>query len=69
MSYFDKKKIAFIYEGIQAEEDLLNNMKHVYLSRFYEVETLHLPADGNIYMLWKRLIDDEFETNVIDLLK
>lgn len=69
MSYFDKKKIAFIYEGIQAEEDLLNNMKHVYLSRFYEVETFHLPADGNIYMLWKRLIDDEFETNVIDLLK
>ena len=49
----NKKRIAFIYEGVQAEENLLANMKRVYLSEFYEVETFQLPADGNIYMLWK----------------
>ena len=65
----NKKRIAFIYEGVQAEENLLANMKRVYLSEFYEVETFQLPADGNIYMLWKQLVDDEFETNVIDILK
>lgn len=65
----NKKRIAFIYEGVQAEENLLANMKKVYLSEFYEVETFQLPADGNIYMLWKQLVDDEFETNVIDILK
>lgn len=69
MKNSDKKRIAFIYEGEQAEETLLANMKQVYLSDFYDIEIFHLPAAGNIYMLWKRLIDDEFETNVIDLLK
>ena len=69
MKKFYKKRIAFIYEGVQAEEELLTNMQSVFLSKFYEVETFRLPADGNIYMLWKRLVDDEFETNVIDLLK
>lgn len=69
MKHSDKKRIAFIYEGVQAEDDLLTNMKQVYLSGFYDVETFQLPADGNIYMLWKQLVDDEFETNVIDVLK
>ena len=64
-----KKRIAFIYEGVQAEDSLLANMKQMYLSDFYDVETFQLPADGNIYMLWRQLVEDEFETNVIDVLK
>lgn len=69
MKHSDKKRIAFIYEGVQAEDSLLTNMKQVYLSEFYNVETFYLPADGNIYMLWRQLVEDEFETNVIDVLK
>lgn len=69
MKHSDKKKIAFIYEGVQAEDELLANMKQMYLSDFYDVETFQLPAEGNIYMLWKQLVDDEFETSVIDVLK
>lgn len=65
----DKKRIVFIYEGVHAEEEIFCSLTQVYLSAFYEVETFHLPADGNIYMLWKRLVDDEFDTNVIDILK
>lgn len=69
MKNLNRKRIALIYEGVQAEEDLISNMQSVYLSEFYEVETFQLPAEGNIYMVWKQLVDDEFQTNVIDVLK
>ena len=64
-----KKHIAFIYEGVSAEDELLANMQETFLSEFSEVDIFALPADGNIYMLWRKLIEDEFETDVIDLLK
>lgn len=64
-----KKKIIFIYEGIKAEENLLNNMAQVFFSSTADISILHCPAAGNIYMLWTRLKKDDFETNVIDVLK
>ncbi len=69
MKISDKKRIAFIYEGIRAEEELLKNMRTNFLDDFYEIDIFQLPADGNIYMLWRKLVEDEFQTNVIDLLK
>lgn len=69
MNEAEKKHILFIYEGVSAEEQLLANLQEAYLADFSEVEILNLPADGNIYMLWRRLVEDEFETNVIDLLR
>lgn len=69
MSKSEKRHIAVIYEGINAENMLLTNMQECFLADFSEVDIFGLPADGNIYMLWKKIIDDEFETNVIDLLK
>lgn len=69
MNDAEKKHIAFIYEGVNTEDELLSNMQEVFLSEFSEVDIFGLPADGNIYMLWKKLVEDEFETNVIDLLK
>ena len=69
MNSTEKKHIAFIYEGVSAEDKLLANMQNVYFSEFSDVYIFNLPADGNIYMLWKKLIEDEFETNVIDVLK
>ena len=64
-----KKKIIFIYEGIKAEENLLKNLSHVFFASTADISILHCPADGNIYMLWTRLKKDDFETNVIDVLK
>ncbi len=69
MNEAEKKHILFIYEGVSAEDKLLANVQEVYLADFSKVEILNLPADGNIYMLWRRLVEDEFETNVIDLLR
>lgn len=64
-----RKKIIFIYEGVKTEENLLNNMVRIFFSSKTDVSILNCPADGNIYMLWTRLKKDEFETNVIDVLK
>lgn len=64
-----RKKVLFIYEGIKAEENLLNNMIKIFFSSKVDVSILNCPADGNIYMLWTKLKKDEFETNVVDVLK
>lgn len=64
-----KKRIAFIYEGVKAEENLLSNMVKNFFDSKADVSILNCPADGNIYMLWTRLKNDDFETNVIDVLK
>lgn len=64
-----RKKIIFIYEGLKAEENLLNNMVRNFFSSSTDVSIINCPADGNIYMLWNRLKKDDFETNVVDVLK
>ena len=58
-----KKKIIFIYEGIKAEQ--LHAQDKLLTAAVLSGAT----ADGNIYMLWTRLKKDDFETNVIDVLK
>ena len=64
-----RKKVLFIYEGVKAEENLLNNMIKVFFSSKVDISILNCPADGNIYMLWTKMKKDEFETNVVDVLK
>lgn len=64
-----KKRILFIYEGVKAEENLLRNMIAIFFSAKADISILNCPADGNIYMLWTRLEKDDFETNVLDVLK
>lgn len=65
----EKKKVIFIYEGVKTEENLLNNLIRNFFSLTTDVSVFNCPADGNIYMLWTRLKRDEFETNVVDVLK
>lgn len=64
-----RKRVIFIYEGVKAEEKLLKNLSEVFFSSKADISILNCPADGNIYMLWTRLKKDDFETNVIDVLK
>lgn len=61
-------KIAFIVEGVKTEPMIINNIK----KNFYndeKVQLLVLPSGLNIYMLWKKIQEDEGNTNIIDLLK
>lgn len=64
-----RRKIIFIYEGVKTEENLLGNLAEIFFSEKADISILNCPADGNIYMLWTRLKRDEFETNVIDVLR
>ena len=64
-----RKKIIFIYEGVKAEENLLNNMVRIFFSSKTDVFILNCPAEGNIYMLWARMKKDEFNTDVVNVLK
>ncbi len=47
-----KKKIIFIYEGVKAEENLLNNLTKVFFSSTADISILNCPADGNIYICY-----------------
>ena len=64
-----KKKIALIYEGVKSEKELLENVNRNFFCNTADISIFSLPADGNIYMLWERLVEDEFETDVISVLK
>lgn len=64
-----KKKVALIYEGVKTEENLFRNLQENFFDEKAELVIMTLPADGNIYMLWNRLREDDFETDVISVLK
>ena len=65
----NKHRIALIYEGISVEDKLLKNMAENFFLKNVEIEFFSFPAEGNIYMLWSKLKEDDYETNVIDVIK
>ncbi len=63
------KRIAFIYEGVKTEENIFENIrKHFFVDKA-DIMIVTLPADGNIYMLWSKLKEDEYDTDLISVLK
>lgn len=65
-----KKKAhkAFIVEGERREVGIIKNLE----KNFFDDEDsliITLPAGENIYMLWKQLKEDDFETDLIEVLK
>lgn len=61
-------KIAIIVEGQSREPVILSNMETVFF-RNVEFEIIHLMAQQNIYMLWQRLKDDDFQTDLIEVIR
>lgn len=64
-----KKYIAIIYEGERTEKQLVWNLNQIFFSEQCELVPITFPAGENIYMLWKQLKKDEFETDVIEVLR
>ena len=62
-------KIALIYEGVRAEKRLFDNIEKNFFANDCELVVIRMPADGNIYMLWERLQEDDFETDIISVVK
>jgi hypothetical protein len=64
----DKDYKAFIVEGEVREPQIITNISKVFfLHGNFKVITL--PAGENIYMLWKKLKADDFETDIIEVLR
>ena len=65
----NRNYIAFIYEGEKAEHALISNLCRNFFENQINTVIIPFPAAGNIYMLWSRLREDNFETEVIDVVR
>lgn len=59
---------AIIVEGEMREPQIINNIFKVHF-RNSNFKLITLPAGENIYMLWKRMKEDDFETDIIEVLR
>ncbi len=59
---------AFIVEGEAREPQIIDNISKVFFAHG-NVKVITLPAGENIYMLWKRLKADDFDTDIIEVLR
>lgn len=64
----DKDYKAFIVEGEAREPQVIDNISRVFFSHS-NFKVITLPAGENIYMLWKRLKADDFDTDIIEVLR
>lgn len=64
----DKDYKAFIVEGEAREPQVIDNISRVFFSHSNS-KVITLPAGENIYMLWKRLKADDFDTDIIEVLR
>lgn len=62
----DRDYIAFIVEGEFREPQIIDNISKKFF-KHGNCKLIPLPAGENIYMLWKRLKVDDFETDIIFL--
>lgn len=60
--------IAVIVEGEKRERKYFENLKKYFFPN-KDVRVLTLPAGENIYMLWNQMNNDDFETDIIEVLR
>ena len=64
----DKDYKAFIVEGEVREPQIIDNISKVFFTHG-NFKIITLPAGENIYMLWKKLKADDFDTDIIEVLR
>ncbi len=64
----DRNYKAFIVEGEVREPQIIRNISKVFFTH-ENIKIITLPAGENIYMLWKKLKEDDFETDIIEVLR
>lgn len=64
----NKDTIAFIVEGEAREPLIIQNISNIYF-KHSNFQIITLPAGQNIYMLWQTLQEDDFETDIIEVLR
>lgn len=61
--------ILFVVEGEKRDRRLTDEMKRCFLTGRHKVSVINLPASQNIYMLYQKLLDDDFDTDVVEILR
>lgn len=64
----DRDYKAFIVEGEAREPLIIDNISKVFFAHA-NLKIITLPAGQNIYMLWKKLEKDDFDTDIIEVLR
>ena len=64
----DRDYKAFIVEGEVREPQIIDNISKVFFAHG-NFKIITLPAEENIYMLWKKLKADDFDTDIIEVLR
>lgn len=64
----DKDYKAFIVEGEAREPQVIDNISKVFF-KHGNLKIITLPVGENIYMLWKKLKADDFDTDIIEVLR
>lgn len=65
----NEERIAFVVEGDVREQDVVSSLKNTFFKNPSNLEIISFPAGQNIYMLWKCLMEDEFATDIIELVR
>lgn len=64
----DRDYKAFIVEGEAREPQIIDNISKVFFIHG-NFTIITLPAGENIYMLWKKLKSDDFDTDIVEVLR
>ena len=64
----NKERIAIITEGDVREIEVLDNIKSIFF-KSENIDVIPFPAGENIYMLWKQLKEDDFQTDIIEVVR
>ena len=64
----DRDYKAFIVEGEAREPLIIDNISKVFFGHG-NFKIITLPTGQNIYMLWKRLKEDDFDTDIIEVIR
>lgn len=64
-----KEKIVVIYEGNKTEKQIFKNIENNFFKDSSEIRLISFPAGENIYMLYMQVYRDDFQTDLIELLR
>lgn len=61
--------ILFIVEGEKKDYRFIEEMTNCFFKGKYLARIINIPAKKNIYMLYNKLKEDDFETDIVELLR
>lgn len=59
----------FIVEGVERDYRFVKGMTDLFMRGRFETKMIYLPAAQNIYMLYERLKKDDFDTDIVEVLR